>query len=63
MKCPYCKCAMNEVSRDEYQTCIQIILECEECARTVLAEFEFAGFYDEEDNEIDEVTDDIRGSL
>jgi len=54
MRCPHCREVLTEVNRDEYVEAIQIIYECEACARTVLAEFAFMGYYDEEDNPIEE---------
>ena len=54
MKCPYCKSTMLEESRDEYSTDIQMMMHCEDCGRLMMAVFEFVGFYDEEDNPIEE---------
>ena len=54
MRCPHCREVLTEVNRDEYVEAIQVIYECEACARTVLAEFAFMGYYDEEDNPIEE---------
>ena len=59
VKCPYCKSKLNEVSREEnlnamYQPSIDIVFQCSSCQKEPMMTLEFEGWYNEDDNPIEE---------
>ena len=57
-KCPFCGDMMSEVSRDEefgiQEPQISIVFHCPKCGREPMMILEKEGYYDEDDNPVEE---------